>query len=96
MDKEEIIEILRRLAERIENDYKAEIIGLFGSYSRGEQSEDSDVDVLVRFGEGATLLDFMGLANFLEDELNLKVDIVSERAIREELKDQILKEVVTI
>ena len=91
-----IIEILKELDNFIKDKYNAEIIGLFGSYSRGEQKVGSDVDILVKFCEGATLFDFVGLAEFLEEKIDLKVDIVSERAIREELKDQILKEVVTI
>ncbi len=96
MDREEIIDMIRKLSDFIKFNYKAEIIGLFGSYSRGEQKEASDLDILVRFSEGATLFDFVGLADFLEDKLNIKVDIVSERAVREELKDQILKEVIAI
>lgn len=61
------------------SDYKAKIVGLFGSYVRGVQTESSDVDILVRFLEGATLLDLVGLANFLEEELHVKVDIVPVR-----------------
>jgi len=93
---EQIIKILKELEKPIKNEYKAEIVGLFGSYARGEQKEGSDVDIMVRFIEGATLFDFVGLADFLEEKLNLRVDVVSERAIRDELKDQILKEVVPV
>ena len=57
---EEIIELVRNLKEEIEHKYKAEIIGIFGSYSRGEQREDSDVDILVKFHKGATLFDLVG------------------------------------
>ena len=93
---EEIRRILKSLEEQIRKEYKAEIIGLFGSYVRGERRENSDVDILARFLEGATLFDFVGLADFLEEKLNLRVDVVSDRAIRRELRDQILKEVVTV
>jgi predicted nucleotidyltransferase len=88
--------ILNEQANSIKINYKAEVIGIFGSYSRGEQKRGSDLDILVKFNEGASLFDFVGLADFLEEKLNLKVDIVSERAIREELKDQIFNEVVKI
>jgi len=93
---EEIKKILKESREEIEAEYKAEIIGIFGSYVRGEQKEKSDVDVLVRFKEGATLFDLAGLTNFLEERLGIKVDVVSERAVRPELKGRILKEVVAI
>jgi len=93
---DEIKEALRSLQEEIKEEYRAEIIGIFGSYARNEEKAGSDIDILVRFYEGATLFDFVGLADFLEERLNVKVDIVSERAIRQELKDQILKEVVMV
>lgn len=93
---ESIISELKTDKEYIRNRYKAEIIGVFGSFVRNEQKQTSDIDLLVRFLEGASLFDFIGLANFLEDKLDLKVDIVSERAVRDELKGSIYKEVVKI
>lgn len=93
---ERIIKTLRGSEEQIRKEYKAEIIGVFGSYVRGEQKARSDIDILVRFLEGATLFDLVGLGDFLEEKLKVKVDIVSERAIRQELKDRILQEVVKV
>ena len=93
---EEIRRTLKRLEEEIRKEYKSEILGLFGSYVRGEHRGRRDVDVLTRFLEGATLFDFVGLADFLEERLNLRVDVVSDRAIRQELREQILKEVVMV
>jgi len=63
---------------------------------RGEEKPESDVDLLVRFMEGATIFDSVGLAEFLEEKLGIKADVVSERALRSELKEQILKEVVAV
>jgi predicted nucleotidyltransferase len=91
-----ILAKLKSLEKEIKEEYRAEIIGVFGSYARGEQNKESDIDILVRFKEGATLFDFAGLANFLEEQLSMKVDVVSERALRPELENEILKEVVTI
>jgi hypothetical protein len=93
---EGVIETLKSLDEQIRREYKAEIVGVFGSYARGEQRGSSDLDILAKFAEGATLFDFVGLGNFLEEKLNLKVDIVSERALREELRESIFKEVVRV
>ena len=95
-NRNDIIGILNSLKSEIRDNYKAEIIGIFGSYARGEQNKYSDVDILVRFYEGATLFDLVGLSDLLEDKLKIKVDVVSERALRPELKDQILKEVVMV
>lgn len=94
MVKQEIIKILQELKDEIKRRYKAEIKGIFGSYVRGEQKENSDVDILVEFSEGATLFDFVGLADYVEKNLNLKVDIVPVDTIREEIKNTILKEAV--
>ena len=71
-------------------------IVVFGSYARGEQKKTSDVDVLVKFRPNATLFDLVGAGNFLEEKLKIKVDIVSEGGIRQELKDTILKEVIRV
>lgn len=91
---EEIKFILGSLKNTIKEEYKAEILGIFGSYSRGEEKETSDIDILVKFGEGADLIHFIGLSLFLEEKLSLKVDIVPYDAIREELKDNILRETI--
>jgi predicted nucleotidyltransferase len=91
-----ITEILKGLQGAINENYHAEIIGIFGSYSRNEQKEESDIDILVRFFEDATLFDFAELAEFLEEQLHLKVDLVSEGALREEIKVPILQEVVYV
>lgn len=91
-----IIRTIKELREQVRKEYKAEIIGIFGSYARGEQRESSDVDILVKFLEKATLFDLVGLGDFLEEQLNVKVDIVSERAVRPELKEQIFQEVIAV
>ncbi len=91
-----IREILKENEDVIAREFKAEIVGIFGSYARGEQKKESDVDIIARFREGASLFDLVGLADFLEEKLGIKVDVVSERAIRPELKDNILKDLVAV
>lgn len=92
----EILKILSNLKAEARQRYKAEIKGIFGSYVKGEQKEGSDVDVLVEFEERANLLDLVGLALFLEEKLNLKVDVVPESALREEIRQFVLKEKVAV
>jgi len=92
----EIIATLNSLKDVIKKEYRAEIVGVFGSYVRGEQREASDVDVLVRFFEGASLFDLVGLSDFLEERLGIKVDVVPIDTIREEIKEAVLKEAVYI
>lgn len=67
-------------------------IGLFGSYARDEQSEDSDVDMLFSMTP-FTWAGWMDVWNFLEDNLGMSVDLVPEKDLREEIRPQILTEV---
>ena len=94
MKKEDIIKILKETKDDARQNYKAEIKGIFGSYARGEEKRDSDVDILVMFSEGATLFNFVGLADFLEEKLNVKVDLVPIDTVRTEIKRQVLNEAI--
>ncbi len=87
-------EMLLSMKEAARRQYKAELKGVFGSFARSEASADSDVDVLVEFQKGATLLDLAGLGNFLEEKLQRKVDIVTPASMREELRAQIYNDMV--
>lgn len=96
MKKNEILNVLKSLAEIVKKNYHAEIIGIFGSFARGEEKDTSDIDVLVQFDDDASLFDLVGLADFLEEQFHIKVDIVPIDTIREEIKEDVLKEVVYI
>lgn len=93
---QELLARIRKLKPKIMKRYKAKEIELFGSIVRGGQSGSSDIDLLVEFEEGADLLDLTGLAIFLEEELGRKVDVVPKRALREELRQSVLKEAVPV
>jgi predicted nucleotidyltransferase len=76
--------------------FKVKDIGIFGSYIRGEQTGDSDLDVLVEFGERVGFFKFLELEEYLERLLNLRVDLVSRKALKPRIGQNILKEVVMI
>ncbi len=92
----QIKNILASSKPELRKRYKVRELGIFGSYSRGEQKKTSDVDILVRFNPNATPFDFVGLGNYLEEKLKIKVDVVSERGIRPELRSNIIKGVLKI
>ncbi len=96
MNTEDLLKKLRRLKPEIKRRYKAKEIGLFGSFVRQQQSEGSDIDILVEFEEGADLLDLMGLTLRLEEELQRKVDVVPRDALRPELREAVLREVMAL
>ena len=96
MTYDQIIASLESLKDEARRRYKVELKGIFGSYARGEATADSDIDILVEFLTGATLLDLTGLGNYLEGKLQCKVDIVSQRALRKELEPNIYKDMVCV
>jgi predicted nucleotidyltransferase len=71
-------------------------IGIFVSYARGEQHEDSDVDLLVEFEEGTTnLYDLkLQLREFFKASLGIETDVCREKYIKPRLKSSILKEAI--
>lgn len=91
--REEIEGTLKRFKPMLREKFKVKEIGFFGSYVRGEESETSDVDVLVDFLEpiGWEYIDFK---EFLEEILGMEVDLVTVKALKPQLKEKILKEVV--
>ena len=92
----QIQDILASSKIELRKKYNVKELGIFGSYARGQQKKSSDVDILVKFSPNATLFDYVGLGNYLEEKLKIKVDVVSERGIRPELKSSIVKGVVRI
>ena len=70
--------------------------GLFGSYVRGDNKEESDIDILVDFPRGKGLFEFVGLQLKLEDVLEKKVDLVEYESLHPLLKARILAEQVQI
>ena len=75
--------------------YKVRSLGIFGSYSRGDQTKGSDIDILVEFEEPIGLK-FVDFADELEEELNTKVDLVTRGAIKPKLWKYIKKDVIYV
>ena len=95
-DLREITEVLRRCKGELRERFKVGVIGVFGSYVRGMQRKGSDVDVLVEFEEPIGLFDFMDLEEYLSDLLGVKVDLVSKKALKPNIGECILREVVYV
>ena len=93
---EELRTTLRALLPPLERAYGASSIELFGSYVRGEQDEESDLDLLVEIhsDRDISLLKFVGLQQELSDRLGVRVDLGEKRSIKPALRDRILREAV--
>ena len=86
--KQKIIPVLK--------EYKVTKAGIFGSYARSEQKKRSDVDILIKIHDDASLLTLICLKMELEKIIKRKVDLVEYETIRKELKKQILNDEVRI
>ena len=76
--------------------YGARNLRIFGSVARGDVSDTSDLDLLVRFEPGRSLLDHGGLLMDLRDLLGIKVDVIDEDAMAPRFRQQVLKEAIPL
>lgn len=90
---EEIIDRLRQARPELAREFGVTRLAVFGSYARGEQRDDSDVDVLVEVAPSIGLR-FVDLADRIESVLGLRADVVSRRAISPRHWAEIEKELV--
>ncbi len=93
---EEVRGILQSQADILAERYGVQIVGIFGSYARGQQNEQSDLDLLVEYLKPISLLELIGAELYLSDVLGLKVDLVPRRAVRKELREAILREAIPV
>ena len=93
---EEIKTILRQHTGVLAENYGVAVIGVFGSYVRGDQGADSDLDLLAEVLRPISLLEFVGAEIYLSEILGMKVDLVPKRDVREELREMVLSGTVSI
>jgi len=93
---DEIKKNLELHKEELKQRYGIKELGIFGSYVRGEERKDSDLDLLAEFEDGAKigLLEFIRVENYLSDLLGVKVELVEKSALKPRIGRLILKEVV--
>lgn len=96
MTRDETLRILRRHKPEIADRFGVANLAIFGSTARDEATEDSDLDVLVSFEGKANSRRYFGLQFFLEDLLARPVDLVTDRALRAELKPYIGQDLLNV
>lgn len=96
MNRQQVIQTLRAAKPVLAERYGVTRLALFGSTVRGEARPDSDVDIVVGFDGPATSARYFGVQFYLEDELGCAVDLVTEKALRSELKPYIEREAVNV
>ena len=96
MKKNKEIEKIKKKIIPVLKEFKVTKAGIFGSYARGEQKKNSDLDILIKIHNDAGLLTLIGLKLELQKVIKRKVDLVEYETIRKELKEQILNEEIKI
>ncbi|WP_048174392.1 nucleotidyltransferase family protein [Methanosarcina siciliae] len=88
--------ILRQNMPEISRKYKVSYLGIFGSYVRGEQGPESDLDILVEFEEAPGFFEYIQLEDYLSGILGVEVDLVMKSALKPAIGKHILEEVVAV
>ena len=90
--REDIISKLDELKPRLQKEYSIRQIGLFGSYADNTQTDESDIDILVEL-EKPIGWKFFSLELYLEKVFNQKIDLVTKKALKEQIKDKVIDNV---
>ena len=95
-DVKQIKTILDQRINLLRKKYNVKTLGVFGSIARGDNTQASDIDILVEFSQPIGLFKFIELENYLGSILGKKVDLVTKKALKDAIKDNILKEVIYV
>ena len=87
---------LRGMRHDLKEQYHIKNIGIFGSYSKKLQTEQSDLDLVVEFDEPIGLMAFVHLKNRISNQLNINVDLVTPEGLHPLIRDQVMHEVVYV
>ena len=96
MDLRRLLQEKRDEILRIATAHKASNVRVFGSAARGDADETSDVDFLVEFEPGTSLLQHGAMIAELEELLGRKVDVAPEKTLRERVRERVLREAVPL
>jgi uncharacterized protein len=93
---EDIKQILTQNRHLLQENYHMTELGIFGSYARGEQTETSDIDVLIDYGDAPTLFKLVELRDYLSQITGMKVDVMTKNGLKTRIRDRVLSEVFYI
>ena len=88
------LQIIQQNFDILERSFKIKKVGIFGSFSQGKQTKNSDIDILVEFSEPVGFFAFMELEHFLGKLLACKVDLATKKALKPIIKKNVLKQLV--
>ena len=96
MTRDEALDLLGAHEATLSERFGVTALALFGSVARNQASTDSDVDILVRFDGPTTSRNYFGTQFYLEDLIGRPVDLVTDKALRPELRPYVEQELVDV
>lgn len=96
MNRAQVLRALKKHKPTLESRFGVTRLALFGSFARDQATDKSDVDILVRFNRPATFKSYFGVQFYIEDLLGRNVDLVTEKALRPELRNYVERDVVNV
>ncbi len=94
--RQKVLDSLKKIKGEVAKDYSVKTIGVFGSVARSEETEQSDIDLLVEFARPVGFVTFMRLEYFLSEKLGGQVDLVTADSLKPAIRDGILAEVIYV
>jgi uncharacterized protein len=95
-NRQDILASLKKLKREVAREYSVKTIGVFGSVARSEQTDESDIDLLVEFSKPVGFVTFMKLENFLSEQLGVRVDLVTSDSLKPVIRQNVLAEVIYV
>lgn len=96
MNRDQVLHTLKKHKPTLERRFGVTRLALFGSFARDQATDKSDVDILVRFNRPATFKSYFGVQFYIEDLLGRNVDLVTEKALRPELRSYVERDIVNV
>ena len=96
MTRQEVLELMRANKPILAERFGVTGLALFGSFARDQTTDESDVDILVRFDAPATSRSYFGVQFYVEDLLARQVDLVTDKALRPELRPYVEREALSV
>ena len=96
MNRDEVIDFLKKNKRDLKTRFGVTKIGLFGSYARGEARNDSDIDIIVEIEGDRIFRKFFALESYLKDQLKKEIDLGTESALKPIARQQIAKEIIYV
>lgn len=89
---DQVKKVITEEKDTLTKKYNVARIGVFGSVVRGEDTKDSDIDLIVDFSEPIGLMDLVGLEFYLSDKIGKKVEIATRKSLSPYIKDKVFKQ----